>query len=188
MAAPVVRVAYAVEAGYGRYHHHVPPPGHQGAGGAQTQFLDLVIDAQVLFYIGVGGGEVGLRLIVIVVRDEVFHRVLGEEGLELAVELRRQGFVVAQDQRRPLEVLDDVRHREGLSGTGHAQQADVPDVILQRLGNLTYGFRLVAGRLVCRKVEFHSACKVTKKRPFFLTRLNINYLQIIVWYIYTRRL
>jgi len=37
-----------------------------------------------------------------------------EELFELAEELRRQGFVVRNDQRRSIQVLDDVRHREGL--------------------------------------------------------------------------
>ena len=49
---------------------------------------------------------------------------MGEERLEFAVKLRCESLVVAQDERRSLQLLDDVRHRECLSGTGHSKQRD----------------------------------------------------------------
>ena len=53
--------------------------------------------------------------------DEIFHCVVREKFLELPVKLRRQGFVVGDDQRRLVQRLDDVGHGEGLAGTGDTQ-------------------------------------------------------------------
>ena len=58
--------------------------------------VDLFVDGGVFLDVHVGLGDVGLRLVVIVVADEVLHRVVREELLELAVELGRQGLVVGQ--------------------------------------------------------------------------------------------
>ena len=52
---------------------------------------------------------------------KILHRVLREELLKLAVELRREGFIVGDDQRRLVQLLDDIGHREGLAGTRNPQ-------------------------------------------------------------------
>ena len=65
-------------------------------GGGVAQLVDLLVDVGVLFDVGVGAGDVGLRLVVVVVADEVLDGVLGEELLELAVELGGEGLVVAR--------------------------------------------------------------------------------------------
>ena len=158
LVVEVVRVADAVQAGDRRDDDDVPAPRHQGGGGAHAEFVDLVVDAQVLFDIGVGDGDVGLRLIIIVVGDEILHRVVREERLELAVQLRGERLVVAQDQGRTLEALDDVGHREGLSGAGHAQERDVPHAFGKGVAKAFDGGRLVPGWLVFGlKLEFHIA-------------------------------
>ena len=60
--------------------------------------VDLFVDRAVLLDIGVGARDIGFRLVVIVIADEIFHRVFREELLELGIELRRQGLVGGQDQ------------------------------------------------------------------------------------------
>lgn len=45
-----------------------------------------------------------------------------EEFFELAVELCRQSLVMGDDQRRLIQLLDDVRHRKGFVGVGDAQK------------------------------------------------------------------
>jgi hypothetical protein len=47
--------------------------------------VDLLVDLGFLLDEGVGARDVGLGLVVVVVGDEILHRVLGEEALELAV-------------------------------------------------------------------------------------------------------
>ena len=66
--------------------------------------------------------DVGLRLIIIIIGDEVFHRILREELLELAAELRGQRFVVGEHQRRAVEGGNDVGHRERLARAGDTSQ------------------------------------------------------------------
>ena len=97
-------------------------PREQRAGGGEPQALDLLVDARVLLDVGVAARDVGLGLVVIEVGDEILDGVLGEELLELAVELRGQRLVVREDQRGPVQRLDDVGHGEGLARAGDAQQ------------------------------------------------------------------
>ena len=104
----VLRVADAVEAGDGGDDYHVAAAREQGGGGGEAEFLYLVVDAQVLLDVGVGHGQVGLGLVVVVVGDKILHGVVREEGLELPVELGGKGLVVAEYQGRPLQPLDDV--------------------------------------------------------------------------------
>ena len=94
-ALVVLRVAQAVDAADGGHHDHIPPL-EKGGGGAVPEALDLVVDARVLLDEGIRGGDVGLRLIVVVIGDEVFHRVVGKELLELAAKLGSQYFIMGQ--------------------------------------------------------------------------------------------
>ena len=116
----------------------------EGARGGVTQLVDLFVDVGVLGDVGVGAGDVGLGLVVVVVGDEVLDGVLGEELLELGAELGGERPVGRQHERRPLPALDDVGHREGLAGAGDAEQrlATVP---LFRPARAFDRFGLVAG-------------------------------------------
>ena len=66
----------------------------------QPHAIDLVVDRRFLLDVRVGGRDVGLGLVVVVVADEVLDGVLGKEALELLVELGGQRLVVRHDQRR----------------------------------------------------------------------------------------
>ena len=48
-----------------------------------AQFVDLLIYIAFLLDIGVGAGDICLRLIVVIVANEILHRTLREELLEL---------------------------------------------------------------------------------------------------------
>ena len=88
----------------------------------QTEALEVLIDGGILLDVGIGLGDVGLGLIVVVVGDEVLDGVVGEEGLELGVELRGEGLVVRNDQRGAAVTGDDVGHRKGFAAAGHPPQ------------------------------------------------------------------
>ena len=60
-------------------------------------------------------GDVGLRLVVVVVTHEILHRVVGEKFPELSAQLGGQGLVVGQHQGGALDLLDDLGHGEGLA-------------------------------------------------------------------------
>ena len=144
----VLRVADAVEAGDRGDHYHVAAAREQGGGGGQAQLLYLVVDAQVLLDVGVGHGQVGLGLVVVVVGYEILYGVVREKGLELPVELCCQGLVVAEYQGRPLQPLDHVGHRESLARACDSEQGHGIRTGIHRLADFLDGLRLVARRPV----------------------------------------
>ena len=120
----------------------------QGAGGGVAHAVDLLVDRGLLLDEGVRARHVGFRLVVVVVGDEILDGVVGEEGLELAVELGGEGLVGGQDQGRALGALDDVGGGEGLARAGDAEQ-DLGLVVVGNAGDeVGDGGRLVALRHV----------------------------------------
>ena len=120
----LLRGAQAVDAGDGGDHDHVAP-GEQRVRRSVAQPLDLLVDRGVLLDVGVRLRDVRLGLVVVVVRDEVLHRVVREELAELVRELGGQGLVRRHHQRGPLEPLDHPRGGRRLAGAGRAEQHDV---------------------------------------------------------------
>ncbi len=90
--------------------------------GRQPQLVQLFVDRRLFFNVEITGRNVGLRLIVVVVADEVFDGVVRKELFELVVELRGQRLVVRQNQRRAIHLLNDLGHGEGLARSGDAEQ------------------------------------------------------------------
>src|SRR5437660_11698072 len=84
--------------------------------------VDGVIDGGILGDVRIGGRDVGFRLIVIVIADEIFDRVVRKEALKFAIELRRQRFIMHDDQGRLLDPGDHVGESKGFAGTGDAQE------------------------------------------------------------------
>ena len=125
----------------------------------EAQLLYALVDGGVLFDINVGGRYVGFRLVVVVVGDEVINGVFREELLELAVELRGEGLVVGEDERRAVEPRYDVRHREGLAAASDAEQRLMRPVLFEKAAHKLFdGLRLVAGEAEGRgqlKFIFH---------------------------------
>ncbi len=139
--------AEAVDARDGRDDHRVAAREERRRGG-MPQAIDVVVAGRVLLDVEVGLWDVGLGLVVVVVRDEVLDRVRGEELAELVAELRRQRLVVRDHERGPLQLLDQPRHRRGLAGARRAEQRLEPVARLERRGELCDRLRLVAGRRV----------------------------------------
>ena len=148
LVVKVVRVANSVEAAHGGDHYDVSSAAHKGRSGTHAQFVYLIVDAEVLFYIGIGGGDVGLRLVVIVVRNKVLYGIVRKECFKFSIQLGGQRFVVTQDERRTLQTLDYVGHRKGFSGTRNAQKCHIMNALAQCVTQCVNGFGLVAGRLI----------------------------------------
>ena len=142
-------LADTVDAGHRGDHHHVAPL-EERRGRRVPHAVDLVVHQRVLLDVGVRLRDVGFRLVVVVVGDEVLDRVVREERLELAVELRGQRLVGRDHQRGPAEPRDHVGEREGLAAAGdpeqHGVRAPRPDDRDQALDRL----RLVSGRAELR--------------------------------------
>ena len=93
-----------------------------GAGGRVAHPVNGLVDGGFLLDIEIGARHIGFGLVVIVIGHEILHRVLGEEGFELAIELCGERLVGGEDQGRALGRLDDLGHGEGLAGAGRAEQ------------------------------------------------------------------
>ena len=148
LSGVILRIGHTVDAGDGGDDDDVAPTGEQLGGGAETELLDLVIDRHVLGDVEIVGGEIGLRLVEVVVGDEVLDSIVGEEALKLSVELRRQCLIVRQHQRRPLHLGHHIGRREGLTGAGDAEQRLEALPSLYAVDQVSDRPRLVAGRLV----------------------------------------
>ncbi len=66
--------------------------------------------------------DIGLGLVIIVVRDEVLDRVIGKKLAELRAQLRGERFIVRKHERRTVEPLDNACHREGLARARDAEE------------------------------------------------------------------
>ena len=87
-----------------------------------AQPVDVVVPRAVLLDVEVGLRDVRLRLVVVVVGDEVLDRVRREELAELVAELGGERLVVRDHKRRLLDLLDQPRHRRRLAGARRAEQ------------------------------------------------------------------
>ena len=98
----------------------------------------------VLLDVGVGPRQVGFRLVVVVVADEVLDGVGGEELLELRRELGRQRLVVGNHQRGALDPLHDAGHGEGFAAAGDAHERLMAYAVLDGLRQPVDGLGLIA--------------------------------------------
>jgi hypothetical protein len=78
--------------------------------------MGVLLDVLVL------GRDIGFRLVIVVIGNEIFHPVFREELFELVIELVGQGLVVGNDQGGFLVLLDNIGHGIGLSGACDAYQ------------------------------------------------------------------
>ena len=122
----LARIAHGIDTADRRNNNDILPLA-QGCCGGMAQAVDLVVDGRVLFDGGVGRSDVSLRLVVIIITDEIFHAAVREERLQLAAQLGRERLVVRDDERRHLHLLNDRGHGERLAAARNAQQ----DLILQ---------------------------------------------------------
>ena len=125
----------------------------------EPQPLDFLVPAGILFDERVGARDVGFRLVIIEVADEVFDGVVRKKTFELGVKLRGERLVVRNDERGLVHVFDDVGDGEGFARTGDAEQRLVLRAGQNAGGQLRNRLRLVAGGRVIGD-EFKHAAKV----------------------------
>ena len=145
----ILLAADSVDARHAGDDHDVAPR-EQRTHRGQTQPLDFLVPAGVLFDERVRARDVGLGLVIIEITDEILDGVAGEKAFELGVELGGECFVVRDDERRFADVFDDIRDGEGLARTGHAEQRLMFGARQNSLGQFRDGLRLIAGGLIGR--------------------------------------
>ena len=75
----ILRSAQAVNTAYTGHHDHIPAF-KKSAGSAMAQFINLVVNGRIFFNISIRLGNIGFRLIIIVIRNKIFHRVVREKS------------------------------------------------------------------------------------------------------------
>ena len=83
----VLGVTHTIQARHARHHHNIATPRQQCRHRRETQALYLVVDGEVFFDILVGRGDIGLRLVVVIVGNEVVDRIFWKKTLELGIDL-----------------------------------------------------------------------------------------------------
>ena len=129
----------------------------QGPGGGVAHPVDLLVDLGFLLDEGVRAGDIGLGLVIVVIRHEVFNGIFGKKSLELAIKLRRERLVWREDDGRALGGLDDLSDGEGLAGAGGAQQDLVALAALHARDQFGDRSRLIPGWIEIRAQHEGSA-------------------------------
>ena len=87
-------------------------------------------------------------MIVVVVGNKILDRILRKELPELLIELRRERFIVSHHKHGAVHALYDLRHCEGLTAAGYAEQHLMLDSLVERAYKLFDSLRLIALRKV----------------------------------------
>ena len=114
-------ISDAIDAGDGGDHDHIITFQKRARGG-MAHAVDLLVDGAFLLDEGIRTRHIGFRLIIVVIGNEIFHRIVGKEALELAIKLGGQRLVGREDEGGALGGLDYLCHGEGFAGTGDAKQ------------------------------------------------------------------
>ncbi|CAI8305843.1 MAG: Uncharacterised protein [Candidatus Poseidoniaceae archaeon] len=110
-----------------------------------NSFVDghLFIDVQVTFC------EICLRLVVVVMRNEVFNSILREVASNFVIQLPCKRLVVTENECRNIQSLDHVGHGEGLAASCHTEKDTPLLTILELLNQI-----IDCTGLIARGLEF----------------------------------
>jgi len=108
--------------------------------------LSFVMLYIVLFYIiqSIYSIQINIKIL----GDKILHCIFRKELLKLSIQLRCQCFVVGNDQRRFIQLLNDVCHRKCLSGSGNTQKCLTLIALPKTTDQTVDRLRLVSGGLI----------------------------------------
>ncbi len=115
-----------------------------------SKLIDLVINGGILGNVGIGGGHISFRLIIIIIGDKIFHCVLRKKFFKLPIQLGRQGLVMGDHQGRLIQLLDHIGHGKGLTGPGNSKQGLTLIAFLKTSHQVCNSLRLISGRFILR--------------------------------------
>ena len=121
-----------------------------GTGGGMAHPVDLFVDRTVFFNIGVRARHIGFGLVIIVIGNEIFHRIFREEAFHLGIKLGGQRFIRGQHQGRTLGFGNNIGNGKCLARTRHPQQNLVAFALFDAVIKLGNRVGLVARRLIFR--------------------------------------
>ena len=80
-----------------------------------SQTVNVIVNGRIFFDESIRGSNVRLRLVVVVVTDEVLHPIVGKELHHFLSQLCRQTFVGSQDQGWALSFFNSPSDRGALA-------------------------------------------------------------------------
>ena len=110
------------------------------------KFVNFVIDGGILFDIGITGGYICFRLVVIIIADKKLHGIVREKLFKLAAQLGSESLVGGHHQGRALNLLNNIGHGKCFPGAGYSQQGLVTEAAAQAPRQAFNGLRLIPGR------------------------------------------
>ena len=110
--------------------------------------IDRFVNRAFLLDVRIRSRHIGFGLVIVVIADEIFDRVVGKERLHLAIELRGEDLVRRQDQRGALQFLDHLGHGECLARSGDAEQHLIALARRRLFDQFGDRRRLIARRLI----------------------------------------
>ena len=146
-AAVINWVAQGIDARYAGHDDDIAPLA-QGRCGRMAQAVNFVVDGAVFFDIGICGGNVGLRLVIVVIAYEILHRIVGKKLFEFCAKLCGQRFIVRQHQRGAVYPRNDIGHGKGFARARDAQQRLAGIACAQAGNQLIDGLGLIARGLI----------------------------------------
>ncbi len=114
--------------------------------------VNLLVNHRFFFNKGISARHIGFGLVVVVITDKIFNRIMRKKTFHLGIELCRQRFVGREDKGGALQRLNDMRHGKRLARAGDAQQHLINLTRIQPLNQLLDRGRLIPGGL---KVRHH---------------------------------
>ncbi len=132
-----------VNARHGRYNNDIVS-GQHVMGGGVPQAVYFFVNFGFFFNIGVGLGNVCLRLVVVVVGDKVMDGVFRKKFFKFACQLCGKCFIMGDDKSWLLQCLDNMRHGKRFAGAGNAQKRLMMHSCFHVLNQRLDGARLVA--------------------------------------------
>ena len=157
----VLGCTYAVDRADGGHDDGVTPLQH-ALGRRQPHLLDVLVDGGVFFDEEIALRHVGLRLVVVVVTDEILDRVLWKKFAELAVQLGCKGLVRRKNDGRAAQPGNHIGHGESFARTGHAQQGLENFTVIDTFDQLLNCRGLITCRLVGHE-QLKGRTRVTHK-------------------------
>ena len=142
----------AIDARHARHDKRIRPFAERCRGGV-AELIYLVVYGHILFDISIRARDIAFRLIIVVIRHEIFHAVVRKKLAELIAKLRRERLVVRDDERRAVDVFDDVRHRKRFAAARDAHEHLRTDAVKHPFRKFFYRLRLISRRLI-RRYEF----------------------------------
>ena len=125
-------------------HQHIPSARKQGGSSRQSQLFNLLVDRQIFFDIGIANRQIGLRLVVVVIRNKILYGIFRKERFELAVQLGGECFIVTQHQGWPVYLIHYVGNTESFTRSCNTKQSLKQDTRVQSINKLTDCLGLIA--------------------------------------------